>query len=183
MDSFDFSFSLSLLPFLLSFLPLFVFFCLSLSWASLSTRSPDWFCVTLPPLLQGPAPSVDELQARLGQLLQNYCFGLWKSKLPQLYQQMFAQQLPLLALEKLDTWTHVCTVSERVIIVSSSSFSLYEGTTLASLIYDKGKQLNLSPKSLFFPFLSFLPLHHIIPFCCFLLFTQFILYLPLFCPS
>lgn len=76
------------------------------------------FSNTVPPplllllLLQPGLYSEQQLQARLGQLLLKYRCGLWLSKLPQVYGEMFAQQLHPQALAELHTWTHVCMVGD-----------------------------------------------------------------------
>lgn len=44
-------------------------------------------------------------------MLNKYSNGFWVSKLPQLYRELYKQDLPSEALKDLEHWTHVCTVS------------------------------------------------------------------------
>ncbi|CAL8351233.1 unnamed protein product [Boreogadus saida] len=50
------------------------------------------------------------VQSRLSDLLTKHCSGLWLSKLPGVYLEMFAQTIPPQALQQLDTWSHICMV-------------------------------------------------------------------------
>uniref|UniRef100_A0A3Q2ZNC6 Tudor domain containing 7 a n=1 Tax=Hippocampus comes TaxID=109280 RepID=A0A3Q2ZNC6_HIPCM len=52
------------------------------------------------------------VQRRLIQLLKKYCSGLWISKLPTVFSEMFKQQLPPQALNDLEKWTDVCMVEK-----------------------------------------------------------------------
>ncbi|KAL7841121.1 hypothetical protein SRHO_G00248120 [Serrasalmus rhombeus] len=52
------------------------------------------------------------IQSRIKQLLQKHCSGVWLSKLPQLYKDMFHQELPSYAPSQLESWTHICTVEK-----------------------------------------------------------------------
>ncbi|XP_022537427.2 tudor domain-containing protein 7A [Astyanax mexicanus] len=52
------------------------------------------------------------IQNRVKQLLQKYCRGVWHSKLPVLYKDMFHQELPTNAHAQLEKWTHICTVEK-----------------------------------------------------------------------
>ncbi|XP_051939463.1 tudor domain-containing protein 7A [Hippocampus zosterae] len=52
------------------------------------------------------------VQRRLIQLLKKYCSGLWISKLPIVFSEMFKQQLPPQALNDLEKWPHVCMVEK-----------------------------------------------------------------------
>ncbi|XP_030643606.1 tudor domain-containing protein 7A [Chanos chanos] len=60
------------------------------------------------------AGSYDPLvvQNQLKQLLQKYSSGVWVSKLPQLYRDMFRQDLPGHVCKELENWTHVCSVEK-----------------------------------------------------------------------
>ncbi|XP_028306396.1 LOW QUALITY PROTEIN: tudor domain-containing protein 7A [Gouania willdenowi] len=60
------------------------------------------------------APGVNEvmMQSRITQLLQRYCKGLWLSKLPDIYNQMFGKELHPQALINLEKWTHICTLEK-----------------------------------------------------------------------
>ncbi|KAL7856275.1 hypothetical protein AOLI_G00198790 [Acnodon oligacanthus] len=52
------------------------------------------------------------IQSRIKQLLQKHCSGVWLSKLPQLYKDMFHQELPSYTHSQLESWTHICTVEK-----------------------------------------------------------------------
>nr|XP_061791473.1 tudor domain-containing protein 7A-like [Nerophis lumbriciformis] len=51
------------------------------------------------------------LQGRLNQLLKRYSTGLWMSKLPAVFSEMFSEQLPPQVLKDLEKWTHICMKS------------------------------------------------------------------------
>lgn len=53
---------------------------------------------------------VEMVQARIKQLLQKYCSGVWLSKISQLYKEMFKEELHMH--KDLENWTHICTVRE-----------------------------------------------------------------------
>uniref|UniRef100_A0A667XB48 Tudor domain containing 7 a n=1 Tax=Myripristis murdjan TaxID=586833 RepID=A0A667XB48_9TELE len=53
----------------------------------------------------------EQIQGRLTQLLTKYCSGLWLSKLPGVYKDMFNQHLDVQALTDLAKWTSICSVS------------------------------------------------------------------------
>ncbi|XP_016432219.1 tudor domain-containing protein 7A-like [Sinocyclocheilus rhinocerous] len=53
---------------------------------------------------------VEVVQGRIKQLLQKYCSGVWLSKIPQLYRDMFQEELHMH--KEVETWTHVCTVEK-----------------------------------------------------------------------
>uniref|UniRef100_A0A671USH4 Tudor domain containing 7 a n=1 Tax=Sparus aurata TaxID=8175 RepID=A0A671USH4_SPAAU len=50
------------------------------------------------------------VQSRISQLLQNYCSGLWLSKLPEVYSEMFSQKLHPQTLTDVEKWTDICVV-------------------------------------------------------------------------
>ncbi|XP_049576973.1 tudor domain-containing protein 7A isoform X1 [Syngnathus scovelli] len=52
------------------------------------------------------------VQERLIQLLSKYCSGLWMSKLPTIFSEMFGQQLPPQMTSELEKWTHICKVEK-----------------------------------------------------------------------
>uniref|UniRef100_A0AAY4A2Q1 Tudor domain-containing protein 7B n=1 Tax=Denticeps clupeoides TaxID=299321 RepID=A0AAY4A2Q1_9TELE len=51
------------------------------------------------------------VQSRLKEVLNKHSHGFWVSKLPQLYRELYKQELPNEALKDLEQWTHLCTVS------------------------------------------------------------------------
>ncbi|XP_072525674.1 tudor domain-containing protein 7A [Salminus brasiliensis] len=60
----------------------------------------------------GAGGDLQLIQGRVKQLLQKYSSGVWLSKLPQVYKDMFHQELPSCAPALLETWTHICTVEK-----------------------------------------------------------------------
>ncbi|XP_067106282.1 LOW QUALITY PROTEIN: tudor domain-containing protein 7A [Osmerus mordax] len=71
---------------------------------------------SIPPSRQGPSLgcvyNLSQVQGRLKQLLAKYCSGLWLSKLPSVYRDMFCQDLPGQALIDMEKWTSVCLVEK-----------------------------------------------------------------------
>ncbi|KAL0970034.1 hypothetical protein UPYG_G00236210 [Umbra pygmaea] len=63
-----------------------------------------------------PSASVNynpqQVQGRLREMLNKYSNGFWVSKLPQLYRDLYKQDLPIEALKDLENWTHICTVEK-----------------------------------------------------------------------
>ncbi|XP_051993911.1 tudor domain-containing protein 7A-like [Xyrauchen texanus] len=53
---------------------------------------------------------VELVQSRIKQLLQKYCSGVWLSKIPQLYREMFKEELHMH--KEVETWTHICNVEK-----------------------------------------------------------------------
>ncbi|XP_017283537.1 tudor domain-containing protein 7B isoform X2 [Kryptolebias marmoratus] len=53
-----------------------------------------------------------QVQGRITEILGKYSNGFWVSKLPQIYRELYKQDLPSEALKDLDTWTHICTVEK-----------------------------------------------------------------------
>ncbi|XDV14704.1 hypothetical protein PO909_014914 [Leuciscus waleckii] len=54
--------------------------------------------------------NVEVVQGRIKQILQKYCSGVWLSKIPQLYKNMFQEELHMH--KEVETWTHICTVEK-----------------------------------------------------------------------
>ncbi|XP_062850292.1 tudor domain-containing protein 7B isoform X2 [Trichomycterus rosablanca] len=52
------------------------------------------------------------VQSRLKEVLSKHSNGFWVSKLPQLYTELYKQELPSEALKDLEKWTHICTVEK-----------------------------------------------------------------------
>ncbi|KAF7706442.1 hypothetical protein HF521_019696 [Silurus meridionalis] len=52
------------------------------------------------------------VQCRLKEVLSKHSNGFWVSKLPQLYQDLYKQELPSEALKDLEQWPHICTVEK-----------------------------------------------------------------------
>ncbi|XP_028973807.2 tudor domain-containing protein 7B isoform X1 [Esox lucius] len=56
--------------------------------------------------------NTQQVQGRLREVLNKYSNGFWVSKLPQLYRELYKQDLPSEALKDLENWTHICTVEK-----------------------------------------------------------------------
>lgn len=57
------------------------------------------------------AADVNELQSRIKELLSKYSSGVRVSKMPQIYREMYWEDLSTEVLCQLENWPHVCTVS------------------------------------------------------------------------
>lgn len=57
------------------------------------------------------AADVNELQSRIKELLNKYSSGVRLSKMPQIYREMYWEDLSTEVLYQLENWPHVCTVS------------------------------------------------------------------------
>ncbi|XP_029944155.1 tudor domain-containing protein 7B isoform X2 [Salarias fasciatus] len=64
------------------------------------------------------------VQDRIKAILGKYSNGFWVSKLPQIYKELYEQDLPTEAIKDLDTWTHICTV-EKTCSSNPSELLLY----------------------------------------------------------
>uniref|UniRef100_A0A8C7DR69 Tudor domain-containing protein 7B n=1 Tax=Oncorhynchus kisutch TaxID=8019 RepID=A0A8C7DR69_ONCKI len=53
-----------------------------------------------------------QVQGRIREVLNKYSNGFWVSKLPQLYRELYKQDLPSEAIKDLEHWTHICTVEK-----------------------------------------------------------------------
>lgn len=51
-----------------------------------------------------------QVQGRIREILGKYSNGFWVSKLPQIYKELYKQDLPTESIKDLETWTHICTV-------------------------------------------------------------------------
>ncbi|XP_030578444.1 tudor domain-containing protein 7B isoform X2 [Archocentrus centrarchus] len=52
------------------------------------------------------------VQSRIREILAKYSNGFWVSKLPQIYRELYKQDLPTEAIKDLETWTHICIVEK-----------------------------------------------------------------------
>ncbi|XP_038586418.1 tudor domain-containing protein 7B isoform X1 [Micropterus salmoides] len=83
---------------------------------------------------KGKPYNPQQVQGRIREILGKYSNGFWVSKLPQIYRELYKQDLPTEAIKDLDTWTHICTV-EKTCSSSPSELLLYpakEQTTTSS---------------------------------------------------
>lgn len=60
----------------------------------------------------GPsAARIEEVQSRITEILSKCSSGVWVSKIPQIYREMYWEDLNTAVLHQLENWPHVCTVS------------------------------------------------------------------------
>uniref|UniRef100_A0A8C3UNI1 Tudor domain containing 7 n=1 Tax=Catharus ustulatus TaxID=91951 RepID=A0A8C3UNI1_CATUS len=74
---------------------------------SLSTSTTETHTVS-----PGSSADVHEIQSRIKELLNKYSSGVRLSKMPQVYQEMFWEDLSTEVLYQLENWPHVCTVEK-----------------------------------------------------------------------
>ncbi|OXB81751.1 UNVERIFIED_CONTAM: hypothetical protein H355_010312 [Colinus virginianus] len=55
------------------------------------------------------APSVNEIQNRVKEILSKYKNGVWMSKIAQIYEETYQEELSTTVLRQLEHWPHVCT--------------------------------------------------------------------------
>ncbi|NWQ79097.1 TDRD7 protein, partial [Columbina picui] len=61
----------------------------------------------------GPPPTpVHEVQSRIKEILSKCSSGVWVSKMPQIYREMYWEDLSTTVLRELENWPHVCTVEK-----------------------------------------------------------------------
>ncbi|TNM93537.1 hypothetical protein fugu_001713 [Takifugu bimaculatus] len=65
-----------------------------------------------------------QVQGRIREILGKYSNGFWVSKLPQIYRELYKQDLPTEAIKDLETWTHICIV-EKTCNSNPSELLLY----------------------------------------------------------
>lgn len=73
---------------------------------------------------KGKPYNPQQVQGRIKEILGKYSNGFWVSKLPQIYRELYKQDLPTEAIKDLDTWTHICTV-EKTCSSNPSELLLY----------------------------------------------------------
>lgn len=66
---------------------------------------------------KGKPYNPQQVQGRIREILGKYSNGFWVSKLPQIYRELYKQDLPTEAIKDLETWTHICTVCTHVPVV------------------------------------------------------------------
>uniref|UniRef100_A0AAQ4QJM8 Tudor domain-containing protein 7B n=1 Tax=Gasterosteus aculeatus aculeatus TaxID=481459 RepID=A0AAQ4QJM8_GASAC len=59
-----------------------------------------------------------EVQRRISEILGKYSNGFWVSKLPQIYRELYKQDMPTEAFKDLETWIHICTVRMPYVTVT-----------------------------------------------------------------
>ncbi|XP_060730616.1 tudor domain-containing protein 7B isoform X3 [Tachysurus vachellii] len=93
------------------------------------------------------------VQSRLKEVLSKHSNGFWVSKLPQLYQELYKQELPSEALKDLEQWTHICTVekscsskSQELLLYPAKDVSQASNTYCLEMMHTREKQFPSPPK-------------------------------------
>ncbi|XP_071588368.1 tudor domain-containing protein 7 isoform X2 [Heliangelus exortis] len=77
-----------------------------------------------------PAAHVSEVQSRIKEILSKWSSGIWVSKMPQIYREMYGEELSTAVLHQLENWPHVCTVEK-----------VHRGEQMDGLLYPAKKTL------------------------------------------
>lgn len=81
------------------------------TYSVFSLSSPAPFNLNENPCLDKGGPyNPQQVQGRIREILGKYSNGFWVSKLPQIYRELYKQELPTETIKDLETWTHICTV-------------------------------------------------------------------------
>ncbi|XP_019466253.1 tudor domain-containing protein 7 isoform X3 [Meleagris gallopavo] len=57
-------------------------------------------------------PNISEIQNRIKEILSKYRNGVWMSKIAQIYEDTYREELGTAVLRQLEHWPHVCTVEK-----------------------------------------------------------------------
>nr|E1C3S7.1 RecName: Full=Tudor domain-containing protein 7 [Gallus gallus] len=57
-------------------------------------------------------PNISEIQNRIKEILSKYRNGVWLSKIAQVYEETYREELSTTVLRQLEHWPHVCTVEK-----------------------------------------------------------------------
>uniref|UniRef100_A0A674PSA5 Tudor domain containing 7 b n=1 Tax=Takifugu rubripes TaxID=31033 RepID=A0A674PSA5_TAKRU len=87
-----------------------------------------------------------QVQGRIREILGKYSNGFWVSKLPQIYRELYKQDLPTEAIKDLETWTHICIV-EKTCNSNPSELLLYPQKTPSMQLTRSGSRSSRSPPS------------------------------------
>ncbi|KAM6959653.1 tudor domain-containing protein 7B isoform 1-T1 [Tautogolabrus adspersus] len=92
-----------------------------------------------------------QVQTHIREILGKYSNGFWVSKLPQIYKELYKQDLPTEAIRDLEGWTHICTV-EKTSSSNTSELLLYPAkeqntTSSPSLLLSQNSPSSLVPTS------------------------------------
>ncbi|XP_026792344.3 tudor domain-containing protein 7B isoform X1 [Pangasianodon hypophthalmus] len=93
------------------------------------------------------------VQSRLKEVLSKHSNGFWVSKLPQIYRELYKQELPSEALKDLEQWTHICTVekpcsskSQELLLYPAKDVSQTTNTYSLEMTHISDKQFPSPPK-------------------------------------
>uniref|UniRef100_A0A8C5H9S2 Tudor domain-containing protein 7B-like n=1 Tax=Gouania willdenowi TaxID=441366 RepID=A0A8C5H9S2_GOUWI len=73
---------------------------------------------------KGEPYNAEQVQAHIKEILVKYSNGIWVSKLPRIYRDLYKEDLPVEAIKDLETWTHICIV-EKTYGSNASELLLY----------------------------------------------------------
>uniref|UniRef100_A0A667XJH5 Tudor domain containing 7 b n=1 Tax=Myripristis murdjan TaxID=586833 RepID=A0A667XJH5_9TELE len=104
---------------------------------------------------KGKPYNPQQVQVRIKEILGKYSNGFWVSKLPQIYRELYKQDLPSEAIKDLESWTHICTV-EKPCSSNPSELLLYPAKEQTSPLPNPTDKA-LSPSSSLSPVLALVP--------------------------
>ncbi|NXG75998.1 TDRD7 protein, partial [Baryphthengus martii] len=101
---------------------------------NLSTSAAETHDVT-----SGSPAHFSEVQSRIKEILSKCSSGIWLSKMPQIYKEMYWEELSTAVLHQLENWPHVCTV-EKVNRGDQVDGLLYPAKKIPSIAKSDTKQ-------------------------------------------
>uniref|UniRef100_A0A8C0JER7 Tudor domain-containing protein 7 n=1 Tax=Chelonoidis abingdonii TaxID=106734 RepID=A0A8C0JER7_CHEAB len=82
----------------------------------------------------GPSNSnINEVQNRVKEVLNKYSNGIWLSKMPQFYRDIYEEELNTALLQQFEYWPHICTV-EKVCTGGHTDVLLYPAKKMQQLV-------------------------------------------------
>ncbi|XP_037758329.1 tudor domain-containing protein 7 isoform X5 [Chelonia mydas] len=82
----------------------------------------------------GPSNSnINEVQNRVKEVLNKYSNGIWLSKMPQFYREIYEEELNTALLQRFEYWPHICTV-EKVCTGGHTDVLLYPAKKMQHLV-------------------------------------------------
>ncbi|XP_077674104.1 tudor domain-containing protein 7 isoform X4 [Eretmochelys imbricata] len=82
----------------------------------------------------GPSNSnINEVQNRVKEVLNKYSNGIWLSKMPQFYREIYEEELNTALLQRFEYWPHICTV-EKVCTGGHTDVLLYPAKKMQHLM-------------------------------------------------
>ncbi|XP_065405996.1 tudor domain-containing protein 7 isoform X4 [Chrysemys picta bellii] len=82
----------------------------------------------------GPSNSnINEVQNRVKEVLNKYSNGIWLSKMPQFYREIYEEELNTALLQQFEYWPHICTV-EKVCTGGHTDVLLYPAKKMQHLV-------------------------------------------------
>lgn len=64
---------------------------------------------------------MDEVQNRIKEILNKHDNGIWISKLPHFYKELYKEELNQGILQQFEHWPHICTVRFSLFLPSDTS--------------------------------------------------------------